>query len=310
MGPFIKCCSKEQHFIVRESKGGSYFMLSYSSAFTLARVNAQFRMTSMANAKQLILINMGEAFTKTADVLLVLDSGVAILCHSQVLSTHSTVLSNMFRDVGSQHDNKVRIPLTDFTEAQCSALLNYLYNCSVSSESAAFASHDAANHDAAAAVARFAHTYDAPHALLHVEAYLTGFMDERFKCKDSAGTTDAPYKETMLAWAVMADRFDMHQLCDHCERAMVMYWDSFQNKPDLVDQLSRGALQRIAKGLNMTLMAPIDGQWILNFIGSASQRGRAHNLADQLEEFQSSRRKYPDVRDFIAWRQQMQPTVQ
>ena len=59
----------------------------------------------------------------------------------------------------------------------------------------------------------------------------------------------------MLAWAVMADKFDMHELCGHCERAMVMHWERFQDRPDLVGQLSSGALQRIAKGLNKALWA-------------------------------------------------------
>ena len=272
-------------------------------------------MTSMANVKQLIMTNMPEAFTKTADMLLVLDSGVAILCHSEVLSTHSAVLSNMLKDMGSQHDDKVRIPLPDFTEMQCGAVLKYLYNTSVSSESAAFASHDAAEHDAAVAVARFAHTYDVPHALLHVEAYLTGFMNERFKSKAGAGMTGAACKETVLAWAVMADKFDMLRLCGHCERAMVMYWDRFYDQSDLAGQLSSGALQRIAKGLSLALSAPAGHNWNENYRkwhnDGYQPMSTSHNVrADEMVYCSRAEHRYPEVRDFIAWRQQMQPTAQ
>ena len=47
----------------------------------------------------------------------------------------------------------------------------------------------------------------------------------------------------------------MHKLCGYCERAMVMYWNTFQDRPDMLNQLSSGALQRIAKGLNGSLLA-------------------------------------------------------
>ena len=36
---------------------------------------------------------------------------------------------------------------------------------------------------------------------------------------------------------------------------MVMYWEYLQDKPHLVGQLSRNALQGIARGVNETLLA-------------------------------------------------------
>ena len=239
---------------------------------------------SMENAKELILPNISKVFMKTADMLLVLDDGVAILCHSQILSMHSAVLCNMLADLASQRNEKVSVPLPDFTEAQCSALLAYLYNNGVSSKGAAFEGHDAADHDAAVAVARFAHTYDAPYALRHVEANLTALMDADFKCKKYCGPTGICTFENrictfeyILEWAVMADKFHMHELCGHCERAMVMYWEGFQDKPKLLDQLSSGALQRIAKGLNSTLLA------------TARRHSQEYSLG------------IPGVQEFTAW---------
>ena len=68
----------------------------------------------------------------------------------------------------------------------------------------------------------------------------------------------------------------MHKLCGHCEQLMMMYWESFQDRPDLLDQLSRGALRRIAKGLNTTLLA---------------------------SERQAKKRKFTPPSDFIKWGQ-------
>ena len=85
---------------------------------------------------------------KAADVLLVLDNGVAVLCHSQILSMHSAVICNMLSDL-AQHEDKVKIPLPDFTEAQCLALLAYLYANSLNSRGAAFETNARANLDAA-----------------------------------------------------------------------------------------------------------------------------------------------------------------
>ena len=210
---------------------------------------------STENTKQLTLPIVSKAFMDIADVLLVLDDGVAMPCHSQTLSMHSAVLCNMLADLAGQRNEKIRIPLAGFTEAQCSALLKYLYSHGMSCSGAAFESHDAADLVAAIVVARFAHTYNAPHALQHVQVYLTAFMKACFMCKNSSGLIEETSMKNVLTWAVMADKFDMHELCGHCERAMVMYWDTFQDKPDLLDQLSSGALQRIAKGLNGTLVA-------------------------------------------------------
>ena len=226
----------------------------------------------MENAKQLTLPNISEAYMKAADVLLVLDDGTAVLCHSQVLSMHSAVICNMLSDLASQHNEKVmiplvdlteaqcsallaylhnqhnektRIPLADFTEEQCSALLAYLYDHSTSCKGAAFAGHDTADHDAAVAVVRFAHIYDVPHALQHVQTYLTAFMETRFKSKQCAGMIEESCDKVVLEWAIMAEKFNMHELCGHCERAMMMYWECFDDKPELTDQLSsRSVLPR------------------------------------------------------------------
>ena len=95
----------------------------------------------------------------------------------------------------------------------------------------------------------------------------------------------------------MADKFDMHELCGHCERAMVMYWESFQDKPHLVDQLSRGALQRTAKGLNWTLLASTEHP-SGNVSCSYKEPGKYYTP-----------QRYPTVQDVIAWRQQKTPTM-
>ena len=197
---------------------------------------------------------------------------------------HSAVLCNMLKDLARQHDEKVRIPLADFTEAQCSALLTYCYDNSVSCKGAAFAEHSAAACDAAAVVVRFAHTYDAPHALRHVEAFMAVFLDAHYTSKAAKSRAVFSWQSTFtwqdtLDWAVMADKFDMRELRGHCERAMVMHWKSFSKSPSLVDQLSRSALQRITKGLNVMLMAEREA------------RGTQGH-------------KYPPVRDFIAWGKQ------
>ena len=78
------------------------------------------------NAMQLSHPGNSQAHMKSADVLHILDDGVAVPCHSQILPMHSAVLCNML-DVlaASQHDEKVKVPLTNFTEAQCFALLAY-----------------------------------------------------------------------------------------------------------------------------------------------------------------------------------------
>ena len=81
---------------------------------------------SMDNARLLTLPDISEAFKKPADMLLLLDDGVAIPCHSQLLSMHSAVFCNMLADLSSQSDEIVKVPLADFTEAQCSAVLAYL----------------------------------------------------------------------------------------------------------------------------------------------------------------------------------------
>ena len=31
--------------------------------------------------------------------------------------------------------------------------------------------------------------------------------------------------KTVLEWAIMADKYDMQELCGHCERAMAMHWN-------------------------------------------------------------------------------------
>ena len=88
-----------------------------------------------------------------------------------------------------------------------------------------------ADFDAAVAVARFAHTYDAPHALRHVEAYLTAFMDARFKIFVWHALTGKTSGENLLKLAVMSDEYSMHELRGHCERAMTMFWNDYQDRP-------------------------------------------------------------------------------
>lgn len=90
----------------------------------------------MESAEQPTLPGVSQAFMETADVLLVLDDGAAVPCHSQILAMHSPVLCNMLKDLASEHNEVVSIPLADFTQAQCSALLGCLYY-SISSKGAA-----------------------------------------------------------------------------------------------------------------------------------------------------------------------------
>ena len=228
---------------------------------------------------------------KTADVLLVLDDGAAILCHSQILSMHSAVICNMLADL-AQHEGKVNIPLPGFTEAQCSALLAYLYANGLTRKGTAFATQGRADHDAAFAVARFAHTYDAPHVLQHVEAYMTAFiLNFKKSCRIEPVKADTPgggptctFKET-LDWAVMADKFGLHELRGHCERALMLSWNWFQDRPDLLDNLSCSALQRISKGLNTTLLA--------------LEKGHPESALE-----------FPAAQEVIAWGQRIQPTEQ
>ena len=177
---------------------------------------------------------------------------------------HSAVLCNMLEDLAaSQHHEKVKVPLANFTQEQCLALLAYLYNNCMSSDGAAFANHL----DAAADVAHFAHAYNAPHALRQMQAYLVASMsDQHFSVTSSAGLighqqgeskscspSGRPYDKAVLDWALMADKYDMHELRGHCDRAMVIYWRCYQDRPELLNQLSSSALQRIAKGLNEAL---------------------------------------------------------
>ena len=238
-------------------------------------------------------ISMGSAVSRAsaaskeaADVHLVLDDGTAILCHSQILSKHSAVFGNMFSDL-AQQEGKVKIPLPEFTEAQCSALLAYLYAFGLTSTGAAFATQRRAHRDAAVAVARFAHTYDAPHVLRQVEAYLTAFVGQ-FVSKAliaKAGRRGVCSSKDFVELAVIAERFDMPELRGHCERAMVISWELIQDSPDLLDKLSRSTLQRVAKGLNITLLA--------------SQKRHPGSAPE-----------YPAVQEVIAWGQHKRPAVQ
>ena len=232
---------------------------------------------SMAPGKHLSLPNVSDDFMKTADVLLVLDDGVAISCHSQILSMHSAVLRNMLALVASQHTTKkIRIPLADFTEAQCSALLTHLYNCGVSGKGTLLDYDTAADHKSAIAVARFAHKYDAPHALRHAEAHLAVMVEVwRYRTERSAQQLAGLTDQDVLDLAVVADKFDMHRLCGACERAIMMQWGKFAGY-DQVKQLSVGALKRIATGLHTTLQACSEPE----------------------------QRAYPAERDMVAWRQQ------
>ena len=130
----------------------------------------------MQRVVQLQLPNVSLRHIASADMLLVLDNGVSVLCHSQIMLLHSAVLCNLMKDSPRQHNGTVMLPLADFTETQCSALLAYLYKNTVSCKGAAFEKHSAAACDAAAAVARFARTCDMLHALRHVQAYMAAFL--------------------------------------------------------------------------------------------------------------------------------------
>lgn len=230
--------------------------------------------SSMESEKQLSLPNVSERFMATADMVLVLDDGVGVLCHSQVLALHSTVICNMLADLAGERLDRIKFPLPDFTEAQCSALLAWLYN-SVPSKGAAFEGHGVAAHAAAVVVARFAHKYDVPHALQHVATYLTAFMDARFAGYDSAKTDEGSCTvKELTTWAAMADKFDLRELCGHCERTLL----KIQEFPASLDRLSHGALQRIAKGLLATL------------------------LAERHAGAPGHRKSFPPVSDFVAWR--------
>ena len=56
---------------------------------------------------------------RSADVVLVLDDGVAILCHSQILSLHSAVIRGMLAELpAGQHDDPINIPRLQSTSAQ------------------------------------------------------------------------------------------------------------------------------------------------------------------------------------------------
>ena len=230
--------------------------------------------------KLLDLPNASDAYMRSGGVLLVLEEGVAMICHSQILSLHSSVFFKMFEDLASKHDKRTRIPLSGFTESQCSDVLAYLYHNGVASRNAVFWGTDRQSLEEAVAVTRFAHAYDVQHALRHVEAYLTAHVKaccDGKECGDGR-TSKKCSTEELLAWALMADKFDMHELCGHCDRAMMMEWEHFQDKPEQADQLSSSALQRIAKGLNKALLVA----------------GRHYS------------RQYPDVKGVIAWRRQKQ----
>ena len=282
----VHCSLSNKGWIHPRSLWGSHHP-SMSACSSTAQDHAPSQTNSMEDPKQVSLPNASEAFMKAADVLLVLDDGTAVLCHSQILSMHSAVICNMLADL-AQHEGKVSVPLPEFTEAQCSALLAYLYANTLTSRGAAFETHGRADLDAAVIVARFAHTYDAPHALRHVEAYLRAFMGTFEKsCVMTAKAYDpdsCTFKDFMT-WAVMAENFDMHELRCHCERAMMRSWEYFQDKPDMLDQLSRSAFQRIATGLNTALLA-----------SEKYQPGKAL--------------VYPAVQDVIAWGQHKQSKEQ
>ena len=186
-------------------------------------------------------------------------------------------------------------------------MLAFLYGNGVPSKSAVLSAGEPASFEDFVAVARFAHAYDVP----HVDAYLTAHVQAQCLSRDhcSLRALTGCSCEKLLAWALMADKYDMHELGGHCERAMMMNWSSFHGKPELVDQLSSSALQRIAKGLSNTLLAPIES---IPYCDSTFPKPKSIDYsAHQVEEqIRRSRQQYPDTRDFIAWRQQQRPTGQ
>lgn len=221
--------------------------------------------------KRIVLPKFSETYMESGDVLLVLDDGVAMICHSHILSVHSSVFRKTFEDTASEDDKRTRISLPNFTESQCTVVLAWLYQNDLDGKPAVFyTQQEAATLVEAVAVARFVHKYDVPHALRHVEAYMTAHMTVRYM---SDNYDDGRcYKKQLLVWALMADKLDMHELCGHCERAMMVEWEHFAYRSELADQLSGSALQRIAKGLL------IYGRYYPH--------------------------RFPDVSDFMAWRHQ------
>ena len=254
-----------------------------------------WRQSSMESEQPTLPVS--QAFMETADVLLVLDDGAAVPCHSQILAMHSPVLFSLLRDVPNEHNEVVRIPLADFTQAQCSALLGCLYY-NISSNGAAFETHGVPDQEAVAAVARFAHTYDSLHALQHLGTYLVAYVQRRFFSVSTGGAFGAACKRNLLTWAIMADKYDLQELCGYCELALIKYWDRFHDTLELVDQLSSGALQRVALGLNKTLSA---SRALVNQLS----RQPCFQNAPYPEARES---EYPDVREVIAWRQRKQPS--
>ena len=75
---------------------------------------------------QVQLPNVSLRHMASADMLLILGNKAGVLCHSQILSLHSTVICNMLADLAGGHAERIKFPLPEFTESQCSALLTYL----------------------------------------------------------------------------------------------------------------------------------------------------------------------------------------
>ena len=77
--------------------------------------------------QELNLRNAPKTYMSSGDVLLVDEDGIAIVCHSQILSLHSSVFCKMFEDLASERGKRTRIPLPGFTGSQCLDVLAYLY---------------------------------------------------------------------------------------------------------------------------------------------------------------------------------------
>ena len=118
----------------------------------------------------------------------------------------------------------------------------------------------------------------------------------RFSSHSTGGAFGAACKRNLLVWAIMADKFGMAELCGHCELALMKFWDCFHASPE-ADQLSSGALQRIALGLNKTLLA------LRAQVNQLSRRDPCFQEAPYHEERES---QYPGVHEVIAWRQEKQ----
>lgn len=134
------------------------------------------------------LKNYPANYMDRADTLLVLEYGQAYLSHRAILASHSAVLSDMLTHLAhtSTKQEKLRLPFKDFSELECSMLLEFLYNKTPCFRSQA----------AAVFVAIFAHKHDAQDSMPHAEAYLISCVKDQFE--DELCMASSPPANAML----------------------------------------------------------------------------------------------------------------